>query len=79
MGSAPNTRILAHAEHRCTALLWRVACHGFLQMRAGSRQRAKPQPRHPKSIVGDNSEGGVVGVLRQAQQCFPDLACRMQL
>ena len=39
--SAGNTRILAHAEHRRTALVWRVACDAFLQVLAGSRQRAK--------------------------------------
>jgi hypothetical protein len=29
--------------------------------------------------VGDDRERGVVGLLRQAQQGVPELACRMQL
>ena len=32
MESAGNTRILAHAEHRSTALVWRVACDAFLRV-----------------------------------------------
>ena len=76
---AANTRILAHAEHRRTALVWRVACDAFLQVQAGSRQRAKPQPRYPKGIVGDDRKRGVVGTLRQAQQRFPDLSRGVQL
>ena len=78
-GSAGNTRIVAHAEHRRTALVWRVACDAFLQVLAGSRQRAKQEPRCPEGIVGDDSERGVVGTLRQAQQRFPDLSRRVQL
>ena len=77
--SAGHTRILAHAEHRRTALVWRVACDAFLQVLAGSRQRAKPEPRHPEGIVGDDRERGVVGTLRQAQQRFPELSRRVQL
>ena len=77
--SAGNTRILAHAEHRRTALVWRVACDAFLQVLAGSRQRAKAEPRRPKGIVGDDRERGVVGTLRQAQQRFPELSRRVQL
>ena len=51
----------------------------FLQVLAGSRQRAKAEPRRPKGIVGDDRERGVVGTLRQTQQRFPKLACRVQL
>ena len=79
MDSAANTRIVAHAEHQCTALVWRVACDGFLQVLAGSRQRAKAEPRRPEGIVGDDRERGVVGTLRQAQQGFADLPRRVQL
>ena len=79
IGSAGNTWILAHAEHRSTALVWRVACAAFLQVLAGSRQRAEPPPRHPKGIVGGDSERRGVGMLRQAQQRFPEFACRVQL
>ena len=79
IGSAANTRILAHAEYRRTALVWRVAGDAFLQVLAGSRQRAKVEPRHPEGIVGDDRERGVVGTLRQAQQRFPELSRRVQL
>ncbi len=37
MAAAGNTPILAHAEHRHTALVWRVVCDAFLQVLAGSR------------------------------------------
>ena len=50
-----------------------------LQVLAGSRQRAKAEPRRPKGIVGDDRERRVVGTLRQAQQRLPELACRVQL
>src|SRR5215813_3454105 len=79
MGSAGNTRILARTERRSTALVWRVACDGFLQVLAGSRQRTMAAPRHPKGIVGDDRKRGVTGALRQAQQRFADLARRVQL
>ena len=79
IGSAGNTRILTHAEHWRTALLCRVACDARLQVLAGSRQRAQEEPCHPQGIVGDDSERGGVGALRQAQQRFPELACCMQL
>jgi hypothetical protein len=77
--SAANTRIDAHAEHQRTALIGRVAGDAFLQVRAGSRQRAKPQPRRPKSIVGEDGERRVMSTLRQAQQSVPDLARGVQL
>ena len=77
IGSAANTRIEAHAEHRRTALVWRVAGDAFLQVLAGSRQRAKAEPRRPKGIVGEDRERGVVGMLRQAQQRFPELSRRV--
>ncbi len=57
--SAANTRIGAHAERRSTALVWRVACDGFLQVQASRRQRTKEEPRRPKGIVGDDRERGV--------------------
>ena len=79
ISSADNTRILAHAEHRRTALVWRVAGDAFLQVLEGSRERAKPQPCHPKGIVGEDSEWRVVGLLRQAQQGVPELSRRVQL
>ncbi len=69
--SAGNTRIGAHAEHRGTALVWRVACDAFLQVHAGSRQRAKPEPRHPKGIVGDDRERGVVRHVAPGAARFP--------
>ena len=78
-GSAGNTRIMAHAELRSTALVWRVACAAFLQVLAGSRQRAKAQPRHPEGIVGDDRERRVFGALRQAQKRFPELSCPVEL
>ena len=74
-----NTQILAHAEHQCTVLVWRAACDGFLQVQAGGRQRAKVEPRQPEGIVGDDSERGVVGTLRQAQQGFADLPRGVEL
>ena len=70
---------MAHAEHRRTALVWRVACDTCLQVLAGSRQRAKPEPRQPESIVGDDRKRRVMGALRQAQQGVPELARRMEL
>src|SRR5712691_12150107 len=79
IGSAGNTRILANAEHQGTALVWRIACASFLQVLAGSRQRAEAEPRPPEGIVGDDSERRVVGALRQAQQRFPELSCRVEL
>ena len=30
--AAGNTRVLAHAEHQRTALVWRVACDAFLHV-----------------------------------------------
>src|SRR5438067_10340748 len=78
-GSAGNTRIVANAEHHRTALVWRVAGDAFLQVLAGSRQRAKPEPRHPEGIVGDDRERRVGGVLRQAQQGSPELLRRLEL
>jgi hypothetical protein len=65
---------LANAEHRCTALVWRVACDGFLEVLAGSRQGAKVELRIPEGIVGDDCERGGVSLLRQAQEGFPELA-----
>jgi hypothetical protein len=62
-----------------TALVWRVAGDAFLQVQAGLRQRAQPQPRRPEGIVGEDREHGVVGTLRQAQQGFPELSRRVQL
>src|SRR5262245_19106842 len=61
------------------ALVWRVACDAFLQVQTGSRQRAKEEPRHPKGIVSDDSERGVVGLLRQAHQSFPELSRHLEL
>ena len=37
--AAGNTRILAHAERRRTALVWRVAGDAVLQVLAGRGQR----------------------------------------
>ena len=79
MDSAANTQIGTHAEHQCTVLPWRVACDGFLQVLAGSRQRTKEEPRSPKGIVGDDRERGVFGMLCQAQQGFADLPRGVQL
>ena len=62
--SAANTRIVAYAEHRRTALVWCVKGEAFLQVLAGRWQRAKVEPRHPKGIVGDDGKRGVVGLLR---------------
>jgi hypothetical protein len=78
-GFGSHTQILAHAEHQFTALVWRVACDGFLQVQAGGRQRAKEEPRRPEGIVGDDRERGVFGTLRQAQQGFVDLPRFVQL
>src|SRR5262249_5284636 len=76
--SAGNTRILTHAEYRCAALVWRVACDAFLQVLAGRPQRAKEAPCASKSSVGDDRERGGVGTLRQAQQRVAELLCRAQ-
>jgi hypothetical protein len=70
---------LANAEHRRTALIWRVVGDAFLQVLAGSRQRAKPPPRRPESMMGGDSKRGIVGTLRQAQQRVPEFSCRVQL
>ena len=70
---------MAHAEHRRTALVGRVAGNAVLQVLAGRRQRAKPNHVDPKGIVGDDRERGVVATLRQAQQGVPELARRVQL
>ena len=59
--------------------IWGVACNGFLQVLASSRERAKVEPRRPEGRAGDDSEGGIMGMLRQAQQRFPDLARCVQL
>src|SRR4029434_6336208 len=72
--SAANTQIVANTEHRRTALVWRVACDACLQVLTGSRQHAKVAPRHSEGIVGDNSEGGVVSRLPQAQQRLPEFS-----
>src|SRR4030095_14427326 len=64
--SADNPRILAHAERRSMALVWRVACDGFFQVLASNWQRAKVEPRRPEGIVGDDRERRIVDVLRQA-------------
>jgi hypothetical protein len=74
-GLAANTRIDTYAEHRRAVLVWRVACDACLQVLAGHWQRAKAEPRRPEGKVGDDRELGVVGVLRQAQQRFPELSC----
>src|SRR6266540_3502088 len=79
MGLAGNTQILANAERRSTALVWRVVCDAFLQVLASSRQRTKGAPRTPEGMVGDDSERRVVGTLRQAQQRFAELSRRVQL
>ena len=79
IGAAGNTRIEAHAEHQRTALVWRVACDGFLQVLAGRRQHAKAEPRRPEGIVGADRDRGVVGTLCQAQQRFPEFSRRVQL
>ena len=62
-----------------SALVWRVACDAFLQVRAGSSKGAKEAPRHPKGMVGDDRKRGVVSMLCQAQQRVPELSCRVQL
>src|SRR5215831_3996386 len=79
MGSTANTQILAHAERRSTALVWRVAGDAFLQVQAGSREGTQAAPRPPEGIVSDDREGGVVSALCQAQQGVPEFACRVQL
>ena len=79
MDSAGNTRILAYAERRSTALIGRVACDAFLQVPAGSRHRAKVEPRSPQGLMCEDSERGVVGLVRQVQQHFTELSCRVQL
>src|SRR5262245_21107911 len=66
-------------EYRSTALVWRVEGDAFLQVRAGSRQRAKPEPRRSKSIVGDDRERRVISGLRQAQQGLPEFSRRLEL
>jgi hypothetical protein len=70
---------LAHAEHRSTALVWCVVCDPFLKVLAGSRQRAKVEPRRPKGIVGDDRKRGIAGMLRQTQQRVPEFLCGVQL
>src|SRR5262245_21550683 len=79
MESAGNTRIVAQAEYRSTALVWRVTCDAFLQVLAGRRQRTKPEPRDSKGKVGEHRECGGVATLHQAEQGFSDLSCRVQL
>ena len=49
IGSAGHTRILAHAEHQRTVLVWRVAGDAFLQVLAGSRQRASQNHVVPRA------------------------------
>jgi hypothetical protein len=44
---------------------------------AGSRQRAKEQPRKAEGMVGNDRERGIMGTLRQTQQRFPELSRRM--
>ena len=73
IGLAGNTRILAHAEDRRTALVWSVTCDAFFKVMAGGRQHTKAELRKPKSIVGNDCERLIVGTLRQAQQRFPKL------
>jgi hypothetical protein len=70
---------VACAEHQRTVLVWRVEGDAFLQVLAGSRKRAQEEPRHPEGIVDDDRKRGVMGMLRQAQQRFPEFACRVQL
>jgi hypothetical protein len=54
-------------------------CDAFLQVLAGSRQRGKEEPRRPKGIVGNDSERRVMGMVRQAQQCFAELSGGVEL
>ena len=61
------------------ALVWRVACDGFLQVLASSLQRAKVEPGRPGGIVGENRECRVGGALRQASEGFSELLRRVQL
>jgi hypothetical protein len=77
--SATNTQIVAYAECRRTVLVCRVVCDAVLQVLAGRRQRAKPPPRYPKGIVGDDRERGVMATLRQAQEGFSEFSRRVQL
>ena len=79
INSAANTGILTHAEHQSTALVWRVACDGFLQVHTGRRQRPQEEPSSPEGKVGEDSERRIMGTLCQAQQRFPELECRVQL
>jgi hypothetical protein len=74
-----STQILPNAKHLRTALGWGVACDAFLQVLVSGRPRAKPAPRQPKGIVGDDRKGGIVSTLRQVQQHFADLSRRMEL
>src|SRR5687768_779372 len=55
-----STQILTNAKHLRMALVWRVTCDAFLQVQPGSRPRAKPAPRQPEGIVGDDRKRGVV-------------------
>ena len=71
IGAAAHPRILANAEHRRTALVWRVAGDACLQVLAGRRQRAQAEPRHPEGIVGDDRERGVVGTVAPGAATFP--------
>jgi hypothetical protein len=79
MASAGNTRIMAYAEHRNTALVWRVVCDAGLQVLAGRRQHVKEETCRPKGIVGDDRERRVVGMLRQAEQRIAELSRCVEL
>ena len=49
--SADNTRVLAHTEHPCTALVWRVAGDGCLQVlaRSGGTRQGRTTSRPEES------------------------------
>ena len=79
IGSAGDTRILAYAEHRRTALVWRVAGDATVARCWRAAGNVPRQNHHPKGIVGNDRERGIVGLVRQAQQGVPELARRVQL
>ena len=64
--AAGYPRIDAHAERRSRVLVGRIAGDAFLQVQAGSRQRAEREPRDSKGIVGEDRACGVVATLRLA-------------
>ena len=58
IGSAGNTRVLAHAEHWRTALVWRIACAAFLQVRRAAGNAPRLSCGAPRAVWATTASAG---------------------